>query len=902
MAAVREPAPEPTLRRSIGRGAVWAALSNIVMRLGSLAVTAVVARILAPDEFGVFAVALAVFVVVTSLAELGMASAVARSPMEPSDIAGTVTSISVLVSLALAALMAVFASPLAVLLGVPDAAGPVRVLAISLALTGLFAVPGAQLVREFRQDRIFVATVAGFVPANVVLVVMALAGHGATSFAWSRVVGQLVTGLVFVAFLKHRYRPQWRPELVGPLLRFGLPLSLANLINWTLLNADYLVIGRLLSEAQVGVYMIAFTVASWSTAVLGSVLNGVVVPAFGRVQGDVAAMRAALVTAVRLVALVALPIAATTMALAPSLVRTVFGPAWADAAPVLVVLAAYGATFAFTLLFVNVLVAAGATRNLLLVQVAWVVALVVAMVAGVEVGGLVGAAWAHVVVVLAVAMPAYLLAVRAELGSVPAGMLGAVVGPALAAAGAAGAALLVDLALPSPTASFLVGGVVAVAVYVVLAGPMLLESLPEVAARAPSWLVRRRPGTGTETGPETGPVRVAFVLEGLALGGCPINTVDLARSMRGRGHEVHLLAVDEDVAVPVLPYARAAGFEVTVLPRQAGLLGRARQLHAYADAHEVQVLHVCAPWLGRAAVLAAALRPRRAAVVLNWMMANEFPVTPRTPLVVGTAGLHAEALAVHGPRSYLLEPPVDLGHDRPDPAAAAAFREAYGLAPDDRLLVLVGRVDRVMKLPGILTAVEALERIPDPRVRLVVVGDGNAADTVREHARAANERLGREAVVLTGQLDDPHPAYAAADVGLAMGGSALRVLAHDRPLVVLGENGYSQWFGPAHVEEFTGAGFWGTTPQADPAGHLAAQVVDLLGGRLDTGAEGWARGWVRDRYGLERATDVLLRVHREALDQRPSRWVRLGDAALLAVREGLGRVRRAVPRRDPEAA
>ena len=53
-------------------------------------------------------------------------------------------------------------------------------------------------MREFRQDRIFLATVVGFLVANPILIVLALHGGGATSFAWSRVLGQLATGLVFV--------------------------------------------------------------------------------------------------------------------------------------------------------------------------------------------------------------------------------------------------------------------------------------------------------------------------------------------------------------------------------------------------------------------------------------------------------------------------------------------------------------------------------------------------------------------------------------------------------------------------------------------------------------------------------------------------------------------------------
>ena len=486
-AAGPEAAPEAAgdaagddLRRSVGRGALWAALGNVVMRVGGICVTAVVARILSPDEFGVFAIALAVFVVVTSLAELGMASAVARSAMEPEEIAGTVSSIAILVSLTLATAMALFAGPLASLLGMPDAASPIRVMSLCLALTGVFAVPGAQLVRDFRQDRILLGTLAGFVPANAVLIVLALMGQGATAFAWSRVVGQVVTGLVFVACLRRRYRPEWRPELVAPLLRFGLPLALANLINWTLLNADYLVLGRLLSAEQVGVYMIAFNVANWSTAVLGSVLNGVVLPAFGRVGDDRERLVASLVSATRLVGLVTLPIAACTTALAPDLVHTLFGARWDAAAPVLSVLSIYGACFAVTLLYVNVLVAIGGTAQLLAVQVAWVVALVPAMIVGIELGGLVGAAWAHVVVVLVVSVPGYLWAMRSRLGPLPAAVGLALLRPAMVAAAAAGAGWLCARLVDSPGLGLLLGGSVAVVVYLVGARSMIEQDLPEV--------------------------------------------------------------------------------------------------------------------------------------------------------------------------------------------------------------------------------------------------------------------------------------------------------------------------------------------------------------------------------------------------------------------------------------
>jgi lipopolysaccharide exporter len=468
----------PRLGRLVGRSAAWSVASNLVMRFASIAVTAVLARLLSPEDFGTFAIALALFLVVSSLAELGMGSAVARSAEEPDDIAPTVASISIGGSAVLAVLMFLTATPLAAALGQPDAAGPIRVLSLSLALTGVFTVPAAQLVREFRQDRVFLATIVAFVVSNPILIVLALQGGGATAFAWSRVIGQVAGGLVMVWSTQRRYRPGWRPAAVRGLLVFGLPLSLANLVNYALINADYLIIGRLADAALVGVYMIAFNVANWSTALMGSVLNTVVVPAFGRVSRDREQLGRALVSATQLVALVALPIATMSLALADPLVAVLFGSTWSDAAPVLAVLAIYGGLYSFSLLYANVLVATGATRRLLAIQLAWVAVLVPGIVVGYRAAGLVGAAWGHVVTIALVAVPGYAWAALRTTGQDLRTVRDSLARPASAAVAAGIAAALVTLAPLTPVLVVLLGGLCGLAAYLAVAAPVLVRILP----------------------------------------------------------------------------------------------------------------------------------------------------------------------------------------------------------------------------------------------------------------------------------------------------------------------------------------------------------------------------------------------------------------------------------------
>src|SRR5690242_19200824 len=112
-----------SLSASVRKGALWVVASNLLLRLANVLLIAVVARILSRHDFGVFAVALTAYTVVSSVAELGVSSCLIRADLDIDRLAPTVASVSVLSCLILAIAMAAFASPIATALGSADAAG-----------------------------------------------------------------------------------------------------------------------------------------------------------------------------------------------------------------------------------------------------------------------------------------------------------------------------------------------------------------------------------------------------------------------------------------------------------------------------------------------------------------------------------------------------------------------------------------------------------------------------------------------------------------------------------------------------------------------------------------------------------------------------------------------------------
>jgi lipopolysaccharide exporter len=459
-----------SLSTSVRRGALWVVACNLLLRVANVLLTAVVARILSPHDFGVFAVALTAYLIVSSLGELGVSSCLIRADLDIDSLAPTVASISVLSSVILAGAMVLFATPIAAALGSADAAGPLRVMAIAMIFVGVFAVPNSQLVRDFKQNKIFLANAISFIPSTALLIILAKSGSGAMAFAWSRVAAQFTIGSVLIAAAPRYYRPGFARSALSVILRFGIPLAGANFVNFLLLNVDYAFVGRLLGAATLGFYVLAFTVASWPYGVLGPVINSVSMPAFSRVKHDSELLKNAMVAALRAVSLIVLPMCGILIALARPLVLTMYGARWAASANPLVPLSIYGAVFIVCLLFANMLTSLGRTKFLLVLQLIWIGTLVPVMAIGVHKDGIIGAAYAHVVVIVPIVLPSYLLALKRVTG-VRLTMLGKAVVPALLASSVAAlAAHIAASQFTNPLDQLVVGLVVGGVVYIIGAG------------------------------------------------------------------------------------------------------------------------------------------------------------------------------------------------------------------------------------------------------------------------------------------------------------------------------------------------------------------------------------------------------------------------------------------------
>ncbi|MEU0480889.1 lipopolysaccharide biosynthesis protein [Streptosporangium sp. NPDC006013] len=475
-----------TIGRKAGRGLRWSLLGNLGTKVTTFVMGLVLARLLVPEDFGLYAIALAATTFVMHVNDVGIIAATVQWRGRVEEMAPTATVMALAFSTGIYGIFWVVAPYFAELAGSAEATPVVRLLTAIILIDGATAVRAGSLMRGFGHDRLTKANIAGSLVNAAVAVTLAANGAGAYSFACGQVAANAVTGALVLAWAGLPFRLGFDREVAARLLRFGAPLALGLGIEAVLMNADYVIVGAVLGPAALGFYLLAFNVSSWVPSVIGTALRYVTVPSFSRLaEQRPESLSLGVQRSVPLLVAFVLPVAVVTATLAPEIVAFLYGEKWAPAAGVLALLAVLLVVRMLTSLAFDILTSAGATRATVWMNLGWAVALVPALWAGTHWYGIRGAAIGHALAGLLVALPmAVLMLSRAgvRLAPVLPALVRPLLGAVLAAAVTVALAVLVGGVTAAPLVRLCVAGAGGLLAYVLLAVPA--ARLRELGARA----------------------------------------------------------------------------------------------------------------------------------------------------------------------------------------------------------------------------------------------------------------------------------------------------------------------------------------------------------------------------------------------------------------------------------
>lgn len=348
-------------------------------------------------------------------------------------------------------------------------------------------------------------------------------------------------------------------------------------------------------------------------------------------------------------------------------------------------------------------------------------------------------------------------------------------------------------------------------------------------------------------------MRVLVFGHRLDVGGTQVNAIELSTYLRDVcGHQVTYLAspgpMNDLIDKAGLPFRAAP--EASSHPSPA----RMRVIDQTIRSERPDVVHIWdwPQWLD--AFLGVQLLRRMPTVVTCMSMAVPSVMPKRAARTTfGTPELVEKARSAGYRHAHLIMPPVDIKLNSPDDQSAFEFRRRFGIKEDDVLFVTVSRLVDWLKAESIVRTMDAMRQLgSDRKLRFVIVGDGSARANLETLGAQINAELGRKAILFTGALIDPRPAYAAADAVIGMGGSALRGMAFEKPVVVVGERNFSALFSPQTREFFYSKGLYGEGDGRLGSDLLIADMSRLVKSPEERRSLGQlARCFVEQHYSID---------------------------------------------------
>jgi PST family polysaccharide transporter len=320
----------------------WSMAATVGGRLISLVSLTVLARLLAPHEFGLLAFGLAFLAYVETVGDLGTGAALIYWPERWRDVAQLTFVANLAMGFVWLAVTWFSAPFVADFFGSPEGEGILRALGWVLPLKALGATHDALLQRDLRFRSRAVPEVALMGAKAVVAVPLAAFGLGAWSLVWGQLAGQAAWTALAWFLVTWRPRRRFPRDLVRPVLRYGSGIVSVNVLAAVLHHADIVVVGRMLGTVVLGFYQMAYRLPDMAITLLIRVTGKVLFPAMSRLQGAGTGLRDLYLSALRYLSLLIVPGSLGLILLAEPLVVTLFGERWRPSIPILQALAAYG--------------------------------------------------------------------------------------------------------------------------------------------------------------------------------------------------------------------------------------------------------------------------------------------------------------------------------------------------------------------------------------------------------------------------------------------------------------------------------------------------------------------------------------------------------------------------------
>jgi O-antigen/teichoic acid export membrane protein len=355
--------------RSIGskamRGVMWTTIQSLVIRLSGFLVFLVLARLLAPAQFGLLAAAQVFIALSSTLAEAGFSRTLVQRPRLRAAHLDSALLVAGTIGVSLAIALVAAAPEISALYHLPGLRPVLTALAVVPVFTAISSVPESLLRRQLRFRSVAMRGMSSVVLSGVLGVGLALAGAGVWALVAQSISQVAIASIVLWALVGWRPSRHWEWDAIRELMSFGTQVMGISLLNFLNRRTGEFMIGILLGPVSLGLFSVGMKILSLCMDLLVRNVQKVALPVFSRVAEQPARLAHAYLRATGFTTFVAMPGFALLGLFGNQLTVLIFGEKWVAAGPLMSILAFIGPVQSVAIFNNSIMLATGHSRRAL---------------------------------------------------------------------------------------------------------------------------------------------------------------------------------------------------------------------------------------------------------------------------------------------------------------------------------------------------------------------------------------------------------------------------------------------------------------------------------------------------------------------------------------------------------
>ncbi|MDF2943023.1 MAG: polysaccharide biosynthesis protein [Herbinix sp.] len=315
---------------SIKKAAIINAASKYLNVIFQLIISAILARILTPQEYGTVAVIIVFTTFFTTLANVGFGTAVIQNKTLTKDDIDNIYTYTVYIALCIGIIFCAFSFPISVLYNNPIYIKLGPLLAIAVLFNVLNMIPNSLLMRDKNFIAVAVRTVIVYVSVGILTIILAILGYNYYALVIQAVLTAVLTFFWNYATTRPKFKKKPSIQSIRIIWSYSMYKFAENTISYLSNNLDNMLVGRYLGEAQLGYYNTAYNLTNYPISNLSGVITPILHPILADHQDDKAYLFEKYLYIHNVLGLLGAYAAVLCYYASYEIIYIIYGPSWAS--------------------------------------------------------------------------------------------------------------------------------------------------------------------------------------------------------------------------------------------------------------------------------------------------------------------------------------------------------------------------------------------------------------------------------------------------------------------------------------------------------------------------------------------------------------------------------------------